>query len=340
MNEVEERRVMQLRAPFRFAVKTTVAVIVLGGLLAGPASATTQPFPVWLEGVRQEALDQGISPGTVAAALDGVEPIARVIELDRRQIEGQISYKEYRDRLLSEERIERGRALLEEHRELLERVAADYGVQPRFIVALWGIETSYGGWSGSTPVIGALATLAYDGRRAAFFRSELMHALRIIDDGNVEAGNMLGSWAGAMGQSQFMPSSYVRNAVDYDGDGRRDIWGSLPDVFASIANYLAKAGWNARYTWGREVGLPAALGDGLEGLEVRRSLPAWHDLGVQRADGTPLPVVALDASLLRTDDGQGPAYLVYDNFRVLMAWNRSTYFGLTVGQLADLIDHG
>jgi membrane-bound lytic murein transglycosylase B len=207
-------------------------------------------------------------------------------------------------------------------------------------VALWGIETSYGAWSGSTPVIGALATLAYDGRRAEFFRRELMDALRILDEGHVEADAMLGSWAGAMGQSQFMPSSYVRNAVDYDGDGRRDIWGTLPDVFASIANYLAKAGWNDRYTWGREVGLPAALGEGLDGLEVRRPLPAWNDLGVRRADGAALPLVALDASLLRTDDGQGPAYLVYGNFRVLMAWNRSTYFGLTVGQLSDLIAHG
>jgi membrane-bound lytic murein transglycosylase B len=326
---------MQLRAPSRFA-----QAIVALGLLAGPASAETQPFPVWLDGVRQEALGKGISPATVAKALDGLEPIARVIELDRRQIEGRITYQEYRDRLLSVERIERGRALLREHRELLERVAADYGVQPRFIVALWGIETSYGNWSGSTPVIGALATLAHDGRRADFFRSELMHALRILDEGNVEADSMLGSWAGAMGQSQFMPSSYVRNAVDYDGDGRRDIWGSLPDVFASIANYLAKAGWNDRRTWGREVGLPQTMVDGVDGLEVRRSLPAWHELGVRRADGTPLPVVALDASLLRTDDGVGPAYLVYDNFRVLMAWNRSTYFGLTVGQLADLIDHG
>jgi membrane-bound lytic murein transglycosylase B len=326
---------MQLRAPSRFA-----QAIVALGLLAGPASAETQPFPVWLDGVRQEALDKGISPATVAKALDGLEPIPRVIELDRRQIEGRITYQEYRDRLLSVERIERGRQLLREHQELLERVAADYGVQPRFIVALWGIETSYGNWSGSTPVIGALATLAHDGRRADFFRSELMHALHILDEGNVEAENMLGSWAGAMGQSQFMPSSYVRNAVDYDGDGRRDIWGSLPDVFASIANYLAKAGWNDRRTWGREVGLPQTMVDGVDGLEVRRSLPAWHELGVRRADGTPLPVVALDASLLRTDDGVGPAYLVYDNFRVLMAWNRSTYFGLTVGQLADLIDHG
>ena len=308
--------------------------------MAGPARAQTEPFAVWLEGVRQEALAQGISPETVAAALDGLEPIERVIELDRRQIEGRITYRDYRERLLSEERIERGRELMKEHRELLERVAADYGVQPRFIVALWGIETSYGNWSGNTPVIGALATLAHEGRRAAFFRSELLHALRILDEGHIGVDEMLGSWAGAMGQSQFMPSSYVRNAIDYDGDGRRDIWGSLPDVFASIANYLARAGWNDRRTWGREVGLPPALGAGLDGLEVRRPLPAWHELGVRAADGTPLPVVAVEASLLRTDDGQGPAYLVYDNFRVLMAWNRSTYFGLTVGQLADLIDHG
>jgi membrane-bound lytic murein transglycosylase B len=276
----------------------------------------------------------------VAAALDGLEPIERVIELDRRQIEGRITYQEYRDRLLSKERIDRGRVLLEEHRPLLEQVAAEYGVQPRFIVALWGIETSYGTWTGSTPVIGALATLAYDGRRAAFFRSELLHALHILDEGHIKPEAMLGSWAGAMGQSQFMPSSFLRNAVDYDGDGRRDIWGTLPDVFASIANYLARAGWNDRRTWGREVGLPAELGDGIDGLEVRRPLPDWHALGVRRADGTPLPVVAVEASLLRTDDGRGPAYLVYDNFRVLMAWNRSTYFGLTVGQLADLIEHG
>ena len=335
---------MHLRAPGRFAPgaisRAIIAATVALVLVPWPARAETQPFPVWLEGVRQEALAQGISPETLDAALNGLEPIARVIELDRRQIEGRITYKEYRERLLSEERIERGRALLQEHRELLERVAAEYGVQPRFIVALWGIETSYGSWSGSTPVIGALATLAYDGRRVAFFRSELLHALRILDEGYIEVDDMLGSWAGAMGQSQFMPSSYVRNAIDYDGDGRRDIWGSLPDTFASIANYLARAGWNNRRTWGREVGLPAGLGDGLDGLEVRQSLPAWHDLGVRRADGAPLPLVALEASLLRTDDGQGPAYLVYDNFRVLMAWNRSTYFGLTVGQLADLIDHG
>jgi membrane-bound lytic murein transglycosylase B len=326
---------MQLRAPLQWIAAGAIVV----ALSSGPASAQ-QPFSVWLEGVRQEALAEGISPETLDKALDGLEPIERVIELDRRQIEGRISYREYRDRVLSKERIERGRQLMIEHRELLDRVAADYGVQPRFIVALWGIETSYGAWTGNTPVIGALATLAHEGRRADFFRRELLQALHILDDGNVAVEDMNGSWAGAMGQSQFMPSSYARNAIDYDGDGRRDIWGSLPDVFASIANYLANAGWDDRRTWGREVGLPPVLDAGLAGLEVRRPLPAWRDLGVRRADGGALPLVALDASLLRTDDGQGPAYLVYQNFRVLMAWNRSTYFGLTVGQLADLVSHG
>jgi membrane-bound lytic murein transglycosylase B len=330
---------MQLRASWRQILAS--AMVALAPLAAAAvAEAGTQPFPVWLDGVREEALAQGISPGTLDRAFAGLEPIARVIELDRRQLEGRITYQEYRDRLLSKDRIDQGRRLMREHRALLEQIAAKYGVQPRFIVALWGIETNYGAITGGYPVIAALATLAYDGRRADFFRRELLNALRIVDDGNVEVDAMFGSWAGAMGQSQFMPSSYVNNAIDYDGDGRRDIWNSLPDVFASIANYLARAGWNDRYTWGREVAVPATIDGGLDGLEVTRPLPDWQAIGVRRADGAALPVVALDASLLRTDDGLGPAYLVYGNFRVLMAWNRSTYFGLTVGQLSDLIEHG
>ena len=330
---------MQLRASCRAMIASAMVALTLSAAPA-IARAETQPFPVWLDGVREEALAQGISPGTLDQAFAGLEPIARVIELDRRQLEGRITYQEYRDRLLSKDRIDQGRRFMREHEALLERVAADYGVQPRFIVALWGIETSYGARTGGYPVIAALATLAYDGRRADFFRRELLNALRIVDQGNIGVDAMFGSWAGAMGQSQFMPSSYVSNAIDYDGDGRRDIWNSLPDVFASIANYLARAGWNDRYTWGREVAVPATLDGGLDGLEVTRPLPDWQAIGVRRADGAALPVVALDASLLRTDDGLGPAYLVYGNFRVLMAWNRSTYFGLTVGQLADLIEHG
>jgi membrane-bound lytic murein transglycosylase B len=315
-------------------------IALLGALLAVPALAETRPFDAWLEELRQDALKEGIGAGTLSAALEGLAPIARVIELDRRQPEGRFTFQQYNQRVLSESRIERGRELYREHRSLLDRVAADYGVQPRFIVALWGIESSYGSFDGEYPVIGALATLAHDGRRASFFRGELLKALRIVDRGDIAVERMTGSWAGAMGQSQFMPSSYDAYAIDYDGDGRRDIWTSLPDVFASIANYLAKAGWNDRYTWGRKVHVPEALNGDLVGLNTTRPLPQWQELGVRRADGANLPAAILNASLLSTDEGQGPAYLVYDNFRVLMAWNRSTYFALTVGELADLIERG
>lgn len=305
-----------------------------------PATAQSGSFEAWLAQFRDEAAAEGISAATLDQALDGIEPIAEVIERDRRQPEGRLTFRDYNRRVLSPTRIERGRELMREHRALLERVAADYGVQARFIVALWGIESSYGSFTGEFPVVGALATLAYEGRRAAFFRKELLQALRIVDQGDVTPAQMMGSWAGAMGQSQFMPSSYLAHAVDYDGDGRRDIWSTHPDIFASIANYLAKAGWNSRYTWGRQVQLPDKLEAVPAGLEVVRPLPEWHALGIRRANGHDLPRVALNASLLQMDDGEGPAYLVYKNFRVLMAWNRSTYFALTVGELADLIDHG
>ncbi|MDX1540680.1 MAG: lytic murein transglycosylase, partial [Geminicoccaceae bacterium] len=195
--------------------------------------------------------------------------------------------------------------------------------------------STFGAYKGTFPVVQALATLAWEGRRASFFRSELINALKIIDAGDISAEDMKGSWAGAMGQSQFMPSSFVRFAVDYDGDGRRDIWTNTADVLASIANYLAEAGWTDRYTWGREVQPPPALGEELVGLDVRRPLPVWQELGVRRKDGGALPAVPIDASLVWMDDRAGPAFLVYKNFRVLMAWNRSTYFAATVGELAD-----
>jgi membrane-bound lytic murein transglycosylase B len=306
----------------------------------GQASAQTESFEVWLAQLRQQAAAEGISAPTLDRALDGVQPIPEVIERDRRQPEGRLTFRDYNRRVLSPTRIARGRELMEQHHEVLGRVAADYGVQPRFIVALWGIESNYGSFTGEFPVIDALATLAYEGRRAAFFRKELLQALRIVDQGDVAPAQMKGSWAGAMGQSQFMPFSYLAHAVDYDGDGRRDIWTNPPDVFASIANYLANAGWNDRHTWGRQVQIADHVKADAAGLEVIKPLPEWHALGVRSSNGGALPMVALDASLLRMDDDHGPAYLVYNNFRVLMAWNRSTYFALTVGELADLIDHG
>ena len=311
--------------------------------VADLAFAAGQPdFAAWLSAFRDDARAAGISDATIDAALGDLEPLPEVIKLDRAQPEGRLTFRDYIRKVLSDARVERGRALLRKHRPLLDRVAADYKVQPRFIVALWGIETSYGAFLGGHQVVPALATLAFDGRRADLFRRELIAALRVLDRGDIDVGNMKGSWAGAMGQSQFMPSSFLRFAVDYDGDGRRDIWNSLPDVFASIANYLSSAGWDHRHTWGRQVRLASAGNPsiGSKGLEVVKPLPEWQSLGVRRKNGRNLPTVALDASLLHTDGGEGPAYLVYDNFRVLMDWNRSTYFALTVGTLSDLISRG
>jgi membrane-bound lytic murein transglycosylase B len=234
-------------------------------------------------------------------------------------------------------RIERGRELLAQHRPLLEEIGAAYGVQPRFIVALWGIETNFGTYTGGFPVIQALATLAHDGRRSSYFREELLNALQILDDGHIDVARMQGSWAGAMGQSQFMPSSFLRFAQDYDGDGRRDIWTTEADVFASAASYLAGFGWDADQTWGRQVRLPAGFDAGLADLEIRKPLSEWQRLGVRRADGQNLPAGDLTASLVLPDGPGGPAFLVYDNYRTIMRWNRSTYFATTVGILADRI---
>jgi membrane-bound lytic murein transglycosylase B len=313
--------------------------LVWGAGASDGLAAEDSAFATWLKALQDDARAAGISEETIEEALGELKPEPSIVELDRKQPERRQTFQEYRSRVLSDSRVERGRALLREHRPLLNKIAARYKVQPRFIVALWGIETSYGGFLGGHQVIQALATLAYDGRRAELFRRELIAALRILDRGDIELQDMKGSWAGAMGQCQFMPSSFLRFAVDYDGDGRRDIWNSLPDVFASIANYLSKSGWDDRYTWGRPV-KPAAAdrarGDD-HGLKVAKSLPEWQSLGVRRENGRSLPNIALKASLLRTDDGEGPAYLVYDNFRVLMVWNKSTYFALTVSELSDLI---
>ena len=315
------------------------AILVLAGAtMAGGAVAQedgAETFEEWRKGVRSEALDLGISAATFDAAFADIEPIPRVIELDRSQPEVTLTFDQYVERVVPESRVAKGRKLLAEHRDLLESIGRKYGVPPRFIVALWGIETNFGQYLGGFPVIGALATLAHDGRRSAYFRQELLHALRILEDGHITPEAMVGSWAGAMGQSQFMPSSFVNYAVDHDGDGRRDIWGTQGDVFASAANYLAQAGWHAGETWGRRVVLPAGFDRALTGLEVKKTLADWQALGLRRADGGALPQAAMSGSVVLPGGEGGPAYLVYDNYRTIMRWNRSFYFATSVGLLAD-----
>ena len=319
------------------AVGLTVAVLMAPGAAQQPKNGD---FPRWLEGLRAEAASLGVRSATLDIALGGLKPIPRVIELDRKQPEFTLTFRQYMDRVAPASRVAAGRRKLRENRRLLEDVGRKFGVPPRVIVAFWGIESDFGRLRGGFPVIPALATLAYDGRRSAFFRRELMDALKILDGNHIRFVEMRGSWAGAMGQCQFMPSSFLAFAVDYDGDGRKDIWDTLADVFASAANYLARSGWKSDRTWGRPVRLPAGFDTKLADLGVLKRLSDWQRLGVRRADGGDLPRRELAASLVLAEGPGSAAFLVYGNYHAILKWNRSTFFALAVGSLADRIGGG
>lgn len=307
----------------------------LGLVWGEPGTAPQRGFAAWLQDLRAEAVSLGIRAQTLDAALTGLQPLPRVIELDRKQPEDTLTYAQYLERTLPASRVQKGRRLLHEHRVLLQEISAKYGVPPGVIVALWGMETDFGRMTGHFPVLAALATLAHDGRRSALFRRELLNALKVVDAGHVRPEAMTGSWAGAMGQNQFMPSSFLQHAVDYDGDGRRDIWTTLADVFASTANYLARSGWQERATWGHRVVLPAGFTPPPSSDQMSKPRTTWQALGLHRADGGVLPDGPEPALLVLPDGVRGPAFLVYQNYQVLLKWNRSAYFVLTVCQFAD-----
>lgn len=319
----------------------SLAAALLLCVLALPAAAQTQSFDTWLQGLKAEARGKGISDATLEHAFLGVSPIPRVIELDRRQPEFRLSFWRYMNNAVTQERVDTGRALLNAHRDLLGQVERQYGVQARFLVAFWGLETNYGSNFGSYPVIGALATLAYDERRSEFFRSELLHALRILENGDIQPSQMEGSWAGAMGHLQFMPSTFTAYAVDRDGDNRRDIWNSLPDVFASAANFLSSIGWRSDQGWGQEVLLPANFNYDLVSIETvpetNKTLSEWAVLGVRQANGQPLLPSQTQGALILPGGAEGPAFLVYGNYRQILNWNRSILYAIAVGSLADRI---
>lgn len=317
--------------------KFLCAAILSLSLLPAHAHAD-EKFDKWVKNFKKDAISKGISKGIVEQAMVGVAPIPRIIELDRKQPEGTMTFAQYKKRVISDARVAQGRRLYKQHRDLLDKTAKKYGVPPQYIVALWGIETSYGNNTGGFKVVTALSTLAYDGRRSSFFRKELINALKILDEGHIAPKNMKGSWAGAMGQNQFMPSSFHAFAVDGNNDGRRDIWTSLPDVFASTANYLSKSGWAEDERWGRRVSVPKGFTKGMVGLKVKHDLQTWKRMGVTLLGGQGIPVVeGMRASVVAPDGLNGPTYLVYDNYRVIMKWNKSTYFATSVGMLADLI---
>jgi len=308
-------------------------------LLLAPtySRAAEQDFATWLNGFKSEARAYGISEVTIDSALTGITPIQRVIDLDRKQPEKKITFAQYRKNIINQARIDQGRAMMRTHARTLAAIEQAYGVAPQYIVALWGIETSYGANTGGFRVIPALATLAWEGRRAEFFKNELLKALKILDEGHISVAHMKGSWAGAMGQNQFMPSSFVNFAVDGNGDGHKDIWGTDVDVFASAANYLKQNGWTAGQRWGRKVKLPANFSADLVGPKIQKPLSFWIGLGVTDYSGNALPAEQMQASIVAPDGLGGPTYIVYDNYQTIMKWNRSTYFATSVGLLADLI---
>lgn len=318
------------------------AFFMLAG--CGAHANNSQSFSTWLEELKREAVAKGVSSQTVEDAFaTSVAPIGRIIELDRKQPESKMTLAKYLASAVSDRRIEEGTTQLADYDALLSDVSRKYGVQKEFIVALWGIETNYGENTGGFDVFDALATLAYDGRRSEYFRGELINALKIVDADHISVEAMQGSWAGAMGQCQFMPTSFLEYAVDYDGDGKRDIWDTQEDVFASIANYLSSSGWDGELGWGFEVSLPAAFSEEMLDIKSTKTREQWEALGVRDVRGGSLLSQSLlpsgaALSVIKVGDGETARhYIISNNYKVLLKWNRSRFFATAVGTLADSI---
>ena len=314
---------------------------------SAPAPADARiPFDTWLADVRTEALARGIRPEILDAALADVEaPVETVLERDRTQAEFTLDLDVYLKRRLTRPLVKTAQSQYSKTRTLLHRVGTKYEVSPRVLVAVWGLESNFGVFAGVRPTIPALATLAYDPRRSTLFRAELFNALEILNRGDIELDRLKGSWAGALGQPQFMPSSYLRYAQDFDGDGRRDIWSSPPDVFASIAYYLREHGWSDKSIWGREVKVPAAARAKVaavprreEGcraerlMTVQQPLSAWKRMGVRTMDNRPLPAGSMPASLVSAGSR---SFLVYRNYEAILGYNCAHTYALSVALLAD-----
>ena len=316
-----------------------LAVMLLS--LLSPSAAVADEdadFARWLLEFKQEAREKGVSDETLEKAFKGVKPSPRVVKLDRSQPETIQTFQDYFDKRVTPYRIELGRKKYRENRKLLQKIESRFGVQGRFIAAFWGMETSYGRFSGGHYVIAALTTLAYDPRRAKFFRKQLMDALIILDEGHITVDKMKGSWAGAMGQTQFMPSTFRAYAMDGDGDGKINIWGSKADAFASAANYLSSIGWRDDQTWGREVMLPDNFDQALIEGKVDKTLAEWQALGVRKLFGKDLPQRDLIAIVVQPDGPGKRAFITYPaNYSAILDWNRSHKFAISVGRLADEI---
>lgn len=332
------------------AAKPVAAAPAAPAQTASPIPAATQPqaspdadhtagFAQWLSTFSAQALEAGIRPATVRDALGKAQWLPRVVELDRAQPEFTRTPWAYLDSAVSPQRIAQGQAQLAAHSSALQAAAARYGVPASIVTAIWGMESNYGSNFGTFRTVDALATLAYEGRRRAWAQTELLAALRIIDQGDIAADRMIGSWAGAMGHTQLLPSVFLAYAVDADGDGHRDIWGSVSDVTASTAHFLALSGWKSGEPWGAEVQLPPTFDHARADPAVRQTTAQWEAEGVRSIDGAPLPDLA-GASIATPAGARGPAFLVGNNFRTILRYNNSVNYALGVALLARQIDGG
>jgi lytic murein transglycosylase len=318
--------------------KGAIAALALMSALSLPVEASAAPcgggFAKWLEDFKAEARRDGISPRIIASALDDVSFDQSVINKDRAQSVFSQSFLQFSDRMVAKYRLNKGEQLIAKNRALFDRIEKQFGVPAPVIVAFWGLETDFGANQGNMPTLRSLATLAYDCRRPEKFRAELLDALRILQHGDLSPQEMRGPWAGELGQMQFVPTVYQKYAVDYDGDGRRDLRRSTPDALASTASYLKGLGWRRGEPWLEEVKVPAELPWDQADLAIEHPRSKWAQWGVRLANGKALPKDGLEASLLLPMGRHGPAFLAYQNFRVYLEWNQSLVYSTTAAYFA------
>ncbi|MDC3172882.1 lytic murein transglycosylase [Alphaproteobacteria bacterium] len=322
---------MAIIKTFKFFLYILISLVLLS-----TQAFSNDTFSDFVTGISNEAERKGISLKLIEDFKTKVAFIPRVIELDRSQPEFKLTLDQYLARVVTSSRIKKANSKYKKNKKILKVISKHYGVQARFLVSLWGIETDFGRLTGGFSVVSALSTLAFEGRRHEYFKKELFNALKIINDGHITLSKMTGSWAGAMGQCQFMPSSFINYANDWDKDGSKNIWTSKPDVFASAANYLNKVGWSDKITWGRKV----YIGQFNKELKENKYylLNKWSSSGILNNNKTKLPNVKIKARLIIPNDYGNYGYLVYSNFDSLLNWNRSNYFAIAVGKLSDSID--
>ncbi|MDH0449052.1 lytic murein transglycosylase [Shewanella bicestrii] len=308
--------------------------------LSDTIAAHAAAFPTCVANLQERARTEGLSEATIQDTVASLQFVPKVIELDQAQPEFSQTFNNYFTKRATDWRVNEGRRLLKKHRALLDKLAQEYGVPPQYILSFWGLETNYGSYKGKMSVLDSLATLACEPRRSGYFTTELMQALKLKEKYGFDKSTMVGSWAGAMGHTQFMPSAYAKYAIDGDGDGKADLWNSTEDALTSAANFLQHLGWQRNERWGREVILPRNFNYENLGAKQAQPLSQWAAQSVVQSNGLPLPAIDMKAALYLPSGHTGPAFLGYENFNVIMRWNRSEFYAITVGHLADRINGG